>query len=90
MLPNEKSFLFGNTIAVESQDPGLVHAYLSYSGLEKEAVSWAGVSETEAAAERQASLMWASELGRQMCSTWPGQAEISQLSRRAQRLAYTS
>lgn len=75
----------------ESQGPGLVRTYLSYIGLEGEAVSWAGVKRRLKLQQRgRQSLMWATELGRQMCPTWPGQAEISQISRRAQRLAHTS
>lgn len=48
----------------ESQDPGLVCAYLSYSDLEREAVSWAGVKRRLKLQPRgRQSLMWATELG---------------------------
>lgn len=71
-----------------SQGPGLVRAYLSYNGLEGEAANRVGVTGRLKLQQRgRRSLMWAAELGQQVCPTWAGQAEASWISRRAQRLA---
>ena len=74
-----------------SQGPRLVRAYLSYNGLEGEAANRLGMTSRLKLQQRgRRSLMWAAELGQQVCPTWAGRAEASWISRRAQSLTRPS